>query len=68
MPGWYQGSYGYHGDDGFKYSSLYLGKGHEYASFFTTGDIIGCGLMNNSIFFTRNGKNLGIGFLFFFFQ
>ena len=37
----------------------------EYGPTFTTGDIIGCGLnmVQNSIFYTKNGQNLGNAFI-----
>ena len=58
--GWKSISWGYHGDDGnFFYCS---GKGKRYGPLFTTGDTIGCCLnvMNNMIFYTKNGVHLGI--------
>eukprot|EP00983_Pelagomonas_calceolata_P131774 1161809-Pelagomonas_calceolata.AAC.4 len=49
---WEANSYGYHGDDGQKYSSS--GKGEEYGPMFGTGDVIGAGihLSRKEIFFT----------------
>ena len=37
------------------------GTGQQFGPVFTTGDVIGCGfnLVDRSIFFTRNGMNLG---------
>ncbi|KAI6192653.1 hypothetical protein M3Y96_01249700 [Aphelenchoides besseyi] len=60
LPGWESGSYGYHGDDGNFFAGS--GKGGTYGPNFSTGDTIGCGInfMNRSIFFTRNGENLGV--------
>ncbi|CAG8756310.1 5037_t:CDS:2, partial [Funneliformis caledonium] len=52
---------GYHGDDGNKYNDNY---GISYGPKFITGDTIGCCLnfRNNTVFYTRNGVNLGIAF------
>lgn len=59
MPGWSDRSWGYHGDDGEKYHST--GIGEDYASCFTTGDTVGCGVDFNrsAAFFTKNGVSLG---------
>lgn len=80
QPGWLQGSYGYHGDDGNKFWAGQEGEDDngdgqsdeaslrtQYDAFgptFTTFDIIGCGYDNlqNSVFFTKNGKLLGTAF------
>ena len=62
MPGWNAGSYGYHGDDGLKFCSKYLGRGRDYSTIYSSGDVIGCGIVANNIFFTRNGKHLGVAF------
>ena len=61
MPGWKPLSWGYHGDDGNKYSN---GSNTAYGPVFTTGDIVGCGVNNISgqIFFTKNGMLLGNAF------
>jgi hypothetical protein len=49
---WDIGSYGYHGDDGRKYSGS--GKGDEYGPTFTTGDTVGACIHwgRQEIFFT----------------
>lgn len=49
---WEAGSYGYHGDDGRKYSSS--GMGEEYGPVFGSGDVIGAGLHleTQELFFT----------------
>lgn len=61
MPGWYNGSYGYHGDDGCKFTYRLEGHGESYGPTFTKDDVIGCGwnLKDGNVFFTKNGKNLG---------
>ncbi|RIB30700.1 concanavalin A-like lectin/glucanase domain-containing protein, partial [Gigaspora rosea] len=59
MPGCYDGSWGYHGDDG---NLFYCsGNGNPYGPLFSTGDTIGCCLnfTNNTVFYTKNGINLG---------
>ncbi|CAG8697084.1 8339_t:CDS:2, partial [Cetraspora pellucida] len=60
MPGWEQESIGYHGDDGLLY--LERGRGDKYGPLYTTGDTVGCGInyYDKSIFFTKNGVNLGV--------
>ena len=53
-------SWSYRGDDGkFYHNSKYC---KQYGPKFTTGDTIGCCLnfLNNTIFYTKNGMNLGI--------
>ena len=59
MPGWSRGSWGYHGDDGNKFSDAY--QGVSYSDKYGTGDIVGCGVDFNSncAFFTKNGKRMG---------
>ncbi|QDZ21211.1 SPRY domain-containing protein [Chloropicon primus] len=62
QPGWEPNSYGYHADDGNKFHNS--GKGEEYGPSFVQGDTVGAGihLENRDIFFTKNGKKLGVAF------
>ncbi|CAI2173614.1 2988_t:CDS:2 [Funneliformis geosporum] len=61
MPGWEDSSWGYHGDDGKKFFNA---DGEPFGPKFMTSDTIGCCLnfINNTVFYTRNGVNLGIAF------
>lgn len=57
LPGWTSASWGYHGDDGHKYSK---NAGTPYSETFNTGDIIGCRVsLKNDVVFTKNGASLG---------
>ncbi|RIB15903.1 concanavalin A-like lectin/glucanase domain-containing protein [Gigaspora rosea] len=62
MPGWYDSSWGYHGDDGKLFCCS--GIGNPYGPLYSTGDTIGCCLnfTNNTVFYTKNGITLGIAF------
>eukprot|EP00002_Diphylleia_rotans_P000519 TRINITY_DN10279_c0_g1_i1.p1 TRINITY_DN10279_c0_g1~~TRINITY_DN10279_c0_g1_i1.p1 ORF type:complete len:412 (-),score=72.90 TRINITY_DN10279_c0_g1_i1:148-1383(-) len=62
QPGWDPNSYGYHGDDGKKFTGT--GRGEPYGPTYSTGDIIGCGFIyrKRQIFFTKNGRFLGVAF------
>lgn len=62
MPGWDPQCYGYHGDDGNFFSAC--GNGKPYGPKFETGDVIGCGMDTflNMVFFTKNGKHLGVAY------
>eukprot|EP01119_Soliformovum_irregulare_P021857 TRINITY_DN7356_c0_g1_i1.p1 TRINITY_DN7356_c0_g1~~TRINITY_DN7356_c0_g1_i1.p1 ORF type:complete len:411 (-),score=88.29 TRINITY_DN7356_c0_g1_i1:526-1758(-) len=62
QPGWEEGSYGYLAEDGKKFGGNQRGEG--YSEGFTTGDVIGCGIIHvkQEIFFTKNGKYLGTAF------
>lgn len=68
QPGWVDQSYGYHGDDGKKFHNQSNNNnsytGIPYADPFGIGDEIGCGIIfrTKEIFFTKNGKYLGIAF------
>lgn len=61
QPGWEEGSFGYHSDDGNKYQD---GKNEIFGPSFGTHDVIGCGidLITNTIFYTKNGFYLGTAF------
>ncbi|KAK9806165.1 hypothetical protein WJX72_003712 [[Myrmecia] bisecta] len=62
QPGWEANSYGYHGDDGKKFNNM--AHGQDYGPKFEAGDIIGAGLHlgKQEMFFTKNGKHLGLAF------
>jgi len=62
LPGWEKHSYGYHADDGCIFNAS--GSGDNYGPTFTTGDVVGCGynMVDRTIFFTKNGVNLGTAF------
>lgn len=62
QPGWEPNSYGYHGDDGKKFHNN--GLGENYGPTFNTGDVIGAGILleKQEIFYTKNGKYLGVAF------
>ncbi|CEP00944.1 B30.2/SPRY domain-containing protein [Plasmodiophora brassicae] len=62
--GWPSGgaSFGYHGDDGFKFHND--GSGAAFACRFGPGDTVGCGVDwdRDAVFFTRNGDLVGTAF------
>ena len=62
MHRWEEKSFGYHGDDGKKFSGLAAGS--AYGPTFGLGDIVGAGLnlISGEIFFTKNGVWLGTAF------
>jgi hypothetical protein len=67
-PGWDSYSWGFSSIDGKIYHDEKYGKAYASGGF-TYGDTIGCGVIycnsktdQQQIFFTKNGKNLGIGF------
>jgi len=64
MPGWYDESCGYHGDDGQKFHFEYKGQGKPYGPVYADGDTVGCGvdLKTGNVYFTRNGVHLGVAF------
>ncbi|KAK9821247.1 hypothetical protein WJX74_001119 [Apatococcus lobatus] len=63
LPGWDGHSYGYHGDDGFAFTSN-AGKGQNYGPTYKDGDVIGAVLnkAQRTISFTKNGMELGVAF------
>ena len=67
QPGWTRSSFGYHGDDGLVHNG---GEGVDFGfSTFGAGDVVGCGQCRTSsggsaIYFTLNGRCLGIAFGF----
>ncbi|KAG2221730.1 hypothetical protein INT45_007136 [Circinella minor] len=68
LPGWHRHSVAYHSHTGAVHASDPL-VGRPYGPPYKEGDVIGVGYLSNSntVFFTRNGKNLGkasIGFKF----
>jgi hypothetical protein len=62
MPGLCNHSYGFHGDNGCKFAGS-VKAGDDWSTW-AIGDIIGCGFNFNSksIFYTRNGRLLGVAF------
>ncbi|KAG5986470.1 hypothetical protein E4U54_005403 [Claviceps lovelessii] len=60
--GWEPECVGYHGDDGRCFTGQHTGQ--IYGPEFNTGDVIGCGVnfLDHTVFFTRNGVNLGTAF------
>ena len=52
-------SYGYNGYDGRKRSD---GKWQSYGPKFGKGDVVGCGVVDDTCFFTKNGEFLGVAF------
>lgn len=65
-PGWCLDSYAYHNDDGsaFHVQAPIPDHGFQWGPRFTTGDIVGAGInfRTNEVFFTKNGKFLGIAY------
>jgi hypothetical protein len=55
--GWQTGSIGYHGDDGYLYVAT-LNEGQKKLEKYGKGDVIGCGILKDKLFFTKNGKFL----------
>ncbi|KAI7882845.1 SPRY-domain-containing protein [Lichtheimia hyalospora FSU 10163] len=68
LPGWHRHSVAYHSHTGAVHASdPFIGR--PYGPPFKEGDVVGVGYLSNTstVFFTRNGKNLGkasIGFKF----
>ena len=63
MPGWEEDSFAYHGDDGLLFRQT-GNAGAQYGPKYGTDDVIGCcwDQVDNTVFFTKNGKNLGPAF------
>eukprot|EP01122_Echinamoeba_exundans_P003272 TRINITY_DN13397_c0_g1_i1.p1 TRINITY_DN13397_c0_g1~~TRINITY_DN13397_c0_g1_i1.p1 ORF type:complete len:1123 (+),score=150.08 TRINITY_DN13397_c0_g1_i1:71-3439(+) len=59
QPGWVPRTYGFHGDDGAFFEGN--GQGKAFASRWSVGDIIGCGVdyESGAVFFSRNGEYIG---------
>uniref|UniRef100_A0A061RML2 Ran-binding protein 10 n=1 Tax=Tetraselmis sp. GSL018 TaxID=582737 RepID=A0A061RML2_9CHLO len=62
LPGWAEGSYGYHGDDGNIFRGS--GQGTPFGPEFITGDVISCiwCKVRQTISFAKNGVDLGVAF------
>ncbi|KXZ45475.1 hypothetical protein GPECTOR_54g216 [Gonium pectorale] len=62
LPGWDGDSYGYHGDDGNKFSAN--GRGTGYGPHYGAGDVVGAlwDRIRRLIIFFRNGVSLGVAF------
>eukprot|EP01124_Arcella_intermedia_P028421 TRINITY_DN5778_c0_g1_i1.p1 TRINITY_DN5778_c0_g1~~TRINITY_DN5778_c0_g1_i1.p1 ORF type:complete len:455 (-),score=118.62 TRINITY_DN5778_c0_g1_i1:36-1400(-) len=57
LPGWVVESYGYHSDDG----GIFANNGAEVRSLwkpFGAGDVVGCGIQDGRLYFTRNKEKL----------
>jgi hypothetical protein len=68
MPGWYNAaapSWAYHGDDGHLFANTNMSNREYGGGPYGKGDTIGAGVVfedgvNGTIFYTRNGKCLGM--------
>ncbi|KAI5809189.1 hypothetical protein BZA77DRAFT_364263 [Pyronema omphalodes] len=60
MPGWDDNTWGYHGDDGYKFHNTVYSLG--FIEKYGAGDTVGCGVIKGRLFFTKNGKFLGFCF------
>jgi len=60
MPGWFEGSFAYHCDDG----TLFLEheEGQPFGPTYGMFDVVGCGVdfEKDEIFFTKNGEYIGM--------
>ena len=59
LPGWGKNSYGYSGSSGKKICDVNF---EPYGPTFKEKDVIGCGVINDKCFFTKNGEFLGVAF------
>ncbi|KZT58536.1 SPRY-domain-containing protein [Calocera cornea HHB12733] len=59
LPGWEDGSWGYHGDDGHAFTGTQTDT--DYGPKFTSGDVVGCGVdyTTGTAFYTKNGLLIG---------
>ena len=64
MPGWEKGSYGWHSDDGKRYSGRRMGFGDPYGPSWGKGDTVGLlwNRTDKTVLFTKNGKLLPVAF------
>lgn len=62
QPGWEAESYALHGDDGAVFHNN--GNGKSFCEPFCADDVIGCGInwTTSEVFFTRNGRFLGVAY------
>ena len=58
VPGEVEGSYGYHYDG----DKARDGNWDSYGPGFGHGDVVGCGIIDDACFFTKNGEFLGVAF------
>ena len=62
MPGWDEGSIGYHADDACAFHNT--GWGRQWGKRYSHGDVVGCGILweTGEIFYTLNGEFLGVAY------
>jgi hypothetical protein len=63
QPGWGPDSFGWHGDDGFKFCGR-PDRGEPYGPAWSSGDVIGCGwhALHRELFYTHNGQLMPTAF------